>query len=99
NSDGKLDLAVANYDSNSVSVLLGTGTGSFLAPGSYTLGPGAPPPTSLPLGSVGGGDFNGHGQQDLAVANDPSDSMIVLLGTGTGSFQPAVSYPVGSDPS
>ena len=29
NGDGKLDLAVANYGSNTVSVLLGNGNGTF----------------------------------------------------------------------
>ena len=29
NGDGKLDLAVANYGSNTVSVLLGNGDGTF----------------------------------------------------------------------
>ena len=32
NGDGKLDIAVANYASNTVGVLLGNGVGGFRAP-------------------------------------------------------------------
>ena len=38
NGDGKADLAVANYDSNSVSVLLGNGNGTFQAAVNYVVG-------------------------------------------------------------
>ena len=61
NGDGKLDLAVANQSSNNVSILLGTGTGSFSAATNFAVG-------EL-LISVAVGDFNGDGKPDLAVAN------------------------------
>ena len=51
NGDGKLDLAVANSNSNTVSILLGTGAGTF---GPKTdFGAGSSPR------SVAVGDFNG----------------------------------------
>ena len=34
------------------------------------------------------GDFNGDGKQDLAVTNEGSNSVSVLLGNGNGTFQP-----------
>jgi hypothetical protein len=40
---------------------------------------------SLPF-SVAVGDFNGDGKLDLAVANGGSNTVSILLGTGTGSF-------------
>src|SRR5215467_14580046 len=70
NGDGKLDLAVSDYGcpldcnsspSNTVTVLLGNGDGTFLPAPSLTVGNG-------PAG-VAVGDFNGDGRQDLAVAN------------------------------
>jgi hypothetical protein len=44
------------------------------------------------------GDFNGDGIADLAVANETSASVSVLLGKGDGSFRPPVNYPVGVKP-
>ena len=44
------------------------------------------------------GDFNGDGRTDLAVANSGSNDVSVLLGNGDGTFQPQVTYAVGSEP-
>ncbi|MFN9258739.1 beta strand repeat-containing protein, partial [Microcystis sp.] len=90
NGDGKSDLAVANYNSNNVSVLLGTGTGSFGAATNFSVG-NAP-------SSVTVGDFNGDGKSDLAVANRYGNNVSVLLGTGTGSFGTATNFSVGIFP-
>src|ERR1700730_17025906 len=65
NGDGKLDLAVANTHSNTVSILLGTGTGSFGAKTDFGTGGG---PISVALGA-----FNGDGKLDLAVRNQNSN--------------------------
>jgi hypothetical protein len=73
NGDGKPDLATANFNSNSVSVLLGKGDGTFAAASSPSVG-------ALPR-SVAVGDFNGDGKPDLATANFNSNSVSVLLNT------------------
>src|SRR5204863_4611868 len=44
------------------------------------------------------GDFNGDGVPDLAVADEGSNSVAVLIGNGDGSFQPATFFPVGANP-
>ncbi len=88
NGDGKVDLAIANLIGDDVSVLLGTGTGTFGAVRDYAVG-------SQPL-SVGMGDFNGDGKIDLVTAN--AGSLTVLLGTGTGSFRGPVNVDVGTSP-
>ncbi|MBI3424632.1 MAG: VCBS repeat-containing protein [Acidobacteria bacterium] len=90
NGDGKPDLAVANRDSNNVSVLLGTGAGSFGA--AINFGVGTQPH------SVAISDLNGDGKLDLAVANEMSANVSVLLGTGTGSFGAATNFIVGGQP-
>ena len=59
NGDSKPDLAVANNDGNSVSVLLGIGDGSFQTQQTFDVG-------SFPF-SVAVGDFNGDGHLDLVV--------------------------------
>ncbi len=91
NGDGRTDLAVANYSSNDVSVLLGNGDGTFQPAVQYAVG-------SSPEAIVAG-DFNGDGRTDLAVLNqgtwpDYRASVSVLLGNGDGTFQPAVEYAV-----
>jgi hypothetical protein len=91
NGDLRLDLAVADSGSNSVSILLGNGDGTFQAPVSYAAG-------SAPS-SVAIGDFNNDGKLDLAVANAGSNNVSVLLGNGDGTFQAAVSYNAGTQPS
>lgn len=55
-----------------------------------------------PVGSapeaIASGDFNGDGFSDKAIANEGSNSVSILLGTGDGNFQAAVTYMVGELP-
>src|SRR2546426_804401 len=100
NGDGILDLAVADYGcpldcnsspSNTVTVLLGNGNGTFRPAPSLTVGNG-------PAG-VAVGDFNRDGKPDLAVANLNDNTLSVLLGNGDGTFQAAQTFGgVGSHP-
>jgi hypothetical protein len=71
NNDTKLDLAVTNYDDNTVGILLGNGDGSFQ---SQTTIPVGSDPTSLILG-----DFNGDTRLDLATVDSLSDELVILL--------------------
>jgi hypothetical protein len=91
NGDGKLDLATANsfFPSNSVSVLLGNGDGSFGATTNSATGSNAK--------SVAIGDLNGDGKLDLATANSSPGTVSVLLGNGDGSFATHTDYVTGTD--
>jgi subtilisin-like proprotein convertase family protein len=96
NGDGKPDLTTANHDVGNVTVLLGDGSGGFnAASGSpFTVGPNPTGPWSVAVG-----DFNGDGKLDLTTANSYSDNVTVLLGNGSGGFNPTASpFAVGSDP-
>jgi len=80
NGDGKLDLASANLNSNSVSVLLnttvpGAASPNFTARQDFVTGAG-------PV-SVAAGDLNGDGKLDLVVANFNANNVSVLLNTTT----------------
>ena len=44
------------------------------------------------------GDFNGDGNQDLAVANELSDNVSILLGDGAGNFSAPTNFAVGHVP-
>ena len=98
--DGKLDLAVANTDSNSISVLLNTTSPgatvpSFSAPQVFAAG-------DRPV-AVAVGDFNGDGKLDLAVVNTFGDTVSVLLnttapGSSTLSFAAQQTFATGAGP-
>jgi hypothetical protein len=104
NGDGKLELAAANAGSNAVSVLLNQGDGTFGSALSYSV-------ENMSTFSRGpllvAADLNGDGKVDLSAANSgclpcnppiPGDTLSVLLNTGDGTFEAAVSYSVGMAP-
>ena len=74
NGDGRLDLAIANQGGNSVTVLLGDGSGGF------TPMSGSPFPAGTQPASLVVGDFNGDGRADLAIADAGGNNVTVLLG-------------------
>jgi hypothetical protein len=71
NRDGKLDAAVTNTNANNVSLLLGDGTGRFTKAGDYGT-------RDLPV-AISAGDCNGDGWPDLAVADNFSDTITLLV--------------------
>jgi hypothetical protein len=89
NGDAVPDLAVANFNGNNISVLLGYGDGTFQAPMSF--------PTASP-DSVAVGDFNGDGRPDLVATNRFTNNIAVLLGNGDGTFQAGRTFAVGDEP-
>ena len=85
NGDGVQDLVTANANDNSLTLLLGDGTGGFTAVSTRIM-VGTNPSAAVV------GDFNRDGIQDLAVANLAGQSVTVLLGDGSGGF----TQPTGS---
>src|SRR6476469_9416168 len=83
NKDGKMDLVVSNGGaanaSNSVSILLGNGDGTF-QPHHEIIG--APHANSIAVG-----DFNGDGNPDIATSsNSPNNAVLVTMGDGKGGM-------------
>jgi hypothetical protein len=73
--DGKVDIATANDVSNNVSVLLNTSTNTLTA----SFGTPIPFNTAVNSQSIISADFNGDGKVDIAVANDGSDNVSILI--------------------
>jgi hypothetical protein len=73
---------VTDSGSNNVTILLGSGDGSFTA--------AASPAAGMAPASAAVGDFNGDGVADLAVANSGSSNVTILWGNGNGTFTAAV---------
>jgi len=90
NQDGKIDVAVANEASQSVSVLLGNGNGTF------TQATGSPIAAGNYPQAIAIGDFNADGIPDLAVVNDGSPGTTIWLGSGNGEFTQAPNSPVAA---
>jgi hypothetical protein len=59
NGDAKMDVAVGNYNANTISILIGDGAGSFAAAVNV--------PVNIGAKSVAAGDFNGDGKLYLAA--------------------------------
>ncbi len=100
NGDGKPDLIVANFGSNTVSVLLNT-----TAPGATTPSFAAQTTFATPSGPrfVTAADLNGDGKPDLIIANRSADTVSVLLnttvpGATTPSFAAQTAFATGSYP-
>jgi hypothetical protein len=92
NGDGDRDLAVANRDSDNVTILRNNGAGNFAQSAASPEAAG-----DFPF-SVAAADLEGDGDQDLAVANRDSDSVTILRNNGAGNFgQPATSPEAAGD--
>ncbi|MEG4494259.1 FG-GAP-like repeat-containing protein, partial [Microcoleus sp. D3_18_C4] len=100
NGDGKPDLAVANFSSGNVSILLNTTPTGVATP---TFAPQTTFATGANPSSVSIGDFNGDGKPDLAVAKFNSTNVSILLnttptGAATPTFAPQLTFPTGFNP-
>lgn len=89
NGDGVLDLATANRNGASISVLLGNGDGTFGAGVTYAVG-------NLAL-TIEAADLDGDGDIDITVANGNDLSISVLFGNGDGTFVTHQTYVFDPD--
>jgi hypothetical protein len=91
NDDGYIDLAVVNYGSNSVTILLGNGDGTFTSGGTINSSGGT--------SAAAIGDFDADGFNDLAVTRSSANAVSVLYGNGDGTFKTSTqNLAVGTSP-
>lgn len=93
NGDGNQDFVVTNFADNTFSLFLGNGDGTFnQATGS---------PLALPSAVAGpiamtASDFNSDGNLDLAIVNQTTRDVSILLGNGNGTFTQATGSPLAT---
>lgn len=93
--DGRVDLVVANFNSDTLTVLFNLGNDAFgnaQFGGAVTL-PAGDEPTSLVIA-----DLNGDLQPDIAVANRNSNDVLVFANTGSRTFAAGAGFGVSSTP-
>ncbi len=90
--DGVPDIATANRNAGTVSVLLNDGRGTLKAKTDYAVG-------ALPE-SIAAADFDGDGVPDIATANRGGNSVSLLINRAdaSGTFEAASSFAVGNGP-
>ena len=101
------DLAVANKDDNTISILLNQGGGRFVpqSQSPFVLPKDQSGPTAIASAILGNTATSSSGTTiaplDLVIANSISNNVTVLFGNGDGSFQvsPGSPYQVGGNPS
>ena len=100
--DGKLDLVVASYNSDDVSIFPNTGTNGVL--GANSFGPRIDLGTSDWAHTVAVADFNGDGKPDIAVVGEVPGTLSIFQNHSTpgnltsASFGARVDYATGWNP-
>ena len=92
-SDGDMDLAVSDYIADDVKILLNKGDATFPSAQSYAI-------TDVvdEAGRLDGADFDGDGNEDLAVLKTWYNGVSILMGSGDGAFVRGAEYGVGDLP-
>ena len=90
NGDDLRDLAFADFDGNTVTVLLRQPGGGYVEEAGSPIAVGMRPPW------VSAADFNGDGRPDLAVLNQNSNTVTILLRQPRGGFAEEAGSPIES---
>ncbi len=87
NGDENIDMAAVNSWTDTVTILLGNGNGTFGTATDYAAGDGPQ--------CVKAADFDSDGDFDLVVANNVGGSISIFLGNGDGTFGAKTDYYMG----
>lgn len=88
NRDGHLDIATPNARDDTVTLLLGNGTGRF------SPAPNSPIAVNRWPYSLTIGDINGDGNPDILTSHNDSTLLSILLGDGKGMFEETPNSPI-----
>jgi len=92
--DDSIDIGVVSENASDLRVFKnrGDGTGFFVTPNfSVTAAGNTPSPNEH-------ADMNRDGKIDVITCDTAGNSVSILFGNGDGTFQPANTYPMGTDP-
>jgi VCBS repeat protein len=93
--DSNTDLVIANHDTANLTLLLGDGTGAFVAAPDSPLHVGVDPHVHVAHSY----DIDGDKIKDLIVDSRNDNGVIILRGKGNGTFEvPGVTVDMGGDP-
>jgi Flp pilus assembly secretin CpaC len=95
NGDGNLDFVVTNFTDNTFSLFLGNGDGTFKQ---ATSSPFALPSSVAGPMAMTAVDFNSDGNLDLAIVNQTTNNVAILLGNGNATFTQATGTPPTGSP-
>jgi uncharacterized protein (TIGR03437 family) len=87
NRDGKADFAIVHRDTNTFSILLGNGDGTFRTTVSFVGG--------IAPETVAFVDLEGNGVLDAVMPDAATTSALILSNNGDGTFAAPPLYPVG----
>jgi hypothetical protein len=86
NNDSRLDVVIANPSTDNLVVFLGYTSESFLSAPAYSTGFSSQP-TSISVA-----DFDNDTRLDIVVANNGTENVMVLFGSGYGTFVSQTTY-------
>lgn len=88
--DGDIDLAMLNIGNFTIGIAKNNGDGTFAAPGTFNVGPGAQ--------SICLGDFDEDNDLDIAMATTFNNSVNLYTNAGNGTFIPGPTYAMPEIP-
>ncbi|CAF0972995.1 unnamed protein product [Adineta steineri] len=90
NNDNYLDLAITNYGTNNIAILIGNGNRTFLYQQTFSTGINSHPYSLIV------GHFNDDSLLDIAVANYGANNVGVFLGNINGIFTSQTTYSLNT---